>query len=198
VGNGLPLLPWLETLPHNPDMNSLSHPGIHAGTWRFVVAAVAALMPFVAVGQTSSDLVRVEVRVQSEQDRKSIKGTTTDEVTQNKSLFITINGKAKSPETRTGTWIAYGRDLKGKASDVEVLEQGEFKIDLSAGPQKIESKKISTTYTPEHSGGEGKKGKGNKVEAEGKKYAGYVVTVKDGEKVVGQMSDPPGLQNKMK
>jgi hypothetical protein len=155
-------------------------------------------MQLAAMGQTSSDLVRVEVRVQSEQDRKSIKGTTTDEVTQYKSLFITINGKAKSPETRTGTWIAYGRDLKGKPSDLEVLEQGEFKVDLSAGPQKIESKKISTTYTPEHSGGDSKKGKGGKVEAAGKKYAGYVVTVKEGEKVVGQMADPPGLQPRAK
>jgi hypothetical protein len=184
-------------------MNSFSTPKIRASCWRFAVALVAPLMPFTAFGQTSSDLVRIEVRVQTEQDRKEIKGSTKDEVTQNKSLFITINGKAKSPETRTGTWVAYGRDMKGKSSDVAEIERGEFKVDLAAGPQKIESKKISTTYTPEHSGGGGggdknDRNKSKKVEAEGKKFAGYVVTVKDGEKVVGQISDPPGFQSRVK
>jgi hypothetical protein len=179
---------------------SSSSPGIRISAWPFVLTALATLMPFATVAQVSpSDLVRIECRVQSEQDRKAIKGTTADEVTQYKSLMITINGKAKSPETRTGTWVAYGRDMKGKASDLEVLEQGEFKVDLAAGPQKIESKRVSTTFTPEHSGGgDGKHGKSKKVEAEGKKYVGYVVTVKDGDKVVGQISDPPGLQSRAK
>src|SRR4030095_13369323 len=153
-------------------MNSISFPGIHIRARRFAIAATAALLPFSVFAQTSNDFVRIETRLQTEQDRKDIKGAKVDEVTQYKSVQITISGKAKSPETRTGTWAIYGRDLK--ANDMEVLEQGEFKVDLSAGPQKIETKRATTTYTPEHTGKKGKK-----VEAEGKKYAGYVVTVKD-------------------
>ena len=155
---------------------------------------MAFLAPFTANAQVSpNDYVRIEGRVETEQDRKDIKGTRVDEVTQGKTLFITITGKPKTPETRTGTWALYGRDAKGH--DVEILEHGDFKINLSGGPQKIETTKATATYTPEHSSG-GKKGK--KVEAEGKRFAGYVVTVKDGDKIVGQISDPPGLQEKMK
>jgi hypothetical protein len=177
-------------------MNPLYSPGLLIKACAGLVATIAALVPFTASAQVSpNDYVRIEGRVQTEQDRKDLKGTTVDEVTQGKTLFITISGKPKTPETRTGTWTLYGRDLKGH--DIEVLEHGDFKVDLSAGPQKVESKKASTTYTPEHAGG-GKKGNGKKVEAEGKRFAGYVVTVKDGDKVVGQLSDPPGLQGTAK
>lgn len=167
-----------------------------------LVFGIAALHPLSAQVVGSNDAVRIEVRVQTEQERKDIKSTTVDTVTQHKSLLITISGKAKSPETRTGKWTAYGRDLKGR--DLEVLESGDFKIGLANGPQKIESKKVSTTYTPEHSvlstsgSSRSRRTTAKKVEAEGKKFAGYVVTVKDGDKVVGQWADPPGLEREKK
>ena len=178
-------------------MTIVSSPGSRGKAWLIALAATVSLSPFTAFAQSAGDLVRVEVRVQSEQDRAGNKGTTVDTVTQSKTLIITINGKAKSPETRKGTWIAYGRELK-PGSDLSTLEQGEFKVDLAAGPQKVESKTITTKYTPEHYGEGGNRGKNNKVQAEGKKFAGYVVTVKEGDKVVGQISDPPGLQSRAK
>lgn len=167
-----------------------------------VALCFVALHPLSAQAVSSNDAVRIEVRVQTEQGRKDIKSTTVDTVTQHKSLFITISGKAKSPETRTGKWVAYGRDLKGRALDV--LENGDFKVDLTSGSQKVESKKVSTTYTPEHAtvstsgSSRSRRTTAKKVAAEGKKFAGYVVTVKEGDKIVGQWADPPGLEREAK
>lgn len=148
----------------------------------------------------ANDRVRIEVRVASEQDRKEIAKTSADTVTQHKTLNISITGKPKSPETRTGKWTAYGHSAKGH--DYTAIESGEFKIDLSnQGRQTVESKKVSTTYTPEYSvvsrgrsgGGGGGRSKAKKVEATGTKYAGYIIEVKDGANVAGQAADPMGL-----
>lgn len=156
------------------------------------------ILPAAARAQSANDRVRIEVRVQSEQDRKDIKGASADTVMQKKTLQMAISGKPKTPETRTGKWTVYGRDLKGR--DITVLESGEFKIEVSAsGQQKVESKAVATTYTPEHSvvskgSGRGRSPKAKKVEATGTKYIGYVVEVKDDGKVVGEASDPMGLK----
>jgi hypothetical protein len=187
-------------------MNIHSSPGI-----RFKLLAMAvALMPVGAIAQVAgADMVRVEGRVQSEQDRKNLKNTMADQVTQGKTIILTITGKAKTPETRTGTWVAYAHDLK-KHGATEELDRGEFKIDFSSGPQTVETKKIDITYTPEHSVSSGRMntvGRGNtqtrypqnkRVEAQGKKFAGYIVTVKDGDKVVGTYSEPPGFSPQAK
>ena len=153
---------------------------------------------------SGNDAVRIEVRVQSDQDRKDIAKSTADTVTQHKTLNITLSGKAKSPEARTGKWTAYGRSLKG--NDITALESGDFKVDLAGGSQKIESKKVSTTYTPEHatvstsrsrSGGTGggtSRTTAKKVAAEGTKFIGFGVVVKDGDRVVGEYFDPAGLK----
>jgi hypothetical protein len=147
---------------------------------------------------TGNDYVRIEVRVQTGQERKEGKGNAPDTVTQKKTLNITLSGKARTPETRKGTWQAYGRDVKDNS--LVPIDTGTFDLDFSKGPQKIESAQISTTYTPEHSAGSGKGGSGGnkggskKVPADGKKFAGYGVTVKDGEKVVGEFFDPAGLK----
>ncbi len=166
-------------------------------------ALIALALPLTTHAQSISpnDRVRVEVRTASESDRKEIKGASADTVTQFKTLTILVSGKAKTPETRIVKWTAYGRDAKDR--DVSAIETGEVKLDLpTAGQQTIESKRISTTYTPEHSAGS--KGKGGssgggsgsrskKVEASGKKYAGYTVQVLDGSTVVGEASDPQGI-----
>lgn len=144
--------------------------------------------------QDGSDRVRIEVRVAADQDRKDIKGSSADTVTQNKTLEITISGKPKSPETRTGKWTVYGRDAKGH--DLTAVGSGEFKLDIPAtGQQKIVSQKVATTYTPEHavSSGTGTRTKAKKVDATGTKYVGYSVVVKDGEKVVGEAAEPMGI-----
>jgi hypothetical protein len=163
---------------------------------------VSASLRIQAQGLTSNDTVHIEVRVQSGQDRKDIAKSTADTVTQYKALTIVMSGKAKSPETRIGKWVAYGRSLKN--NEITALESGEFKIDLASGPQTIESKKISTTYTPEHSvlstshGRAGNAGSSHttakKVVAEGKKFIGIGVSVREGDKIVGEYFDPVGLK----
>lgn len=171
-------------------------------------ASIGFVLFIVAGGQlpaqvvTGSDAVRVEVRVQSDQHRKDIKGTSADTVEQSRSLLITLSGKARSPETRTGKWTAYVRDVKG--NDLEALESGEFKVDLIAGRQKVESKKVETTFTPEHSvvsttgSSRSRRTTAKKVAGEGKKFAGFVVTIRDGSTIVGQWADPPGLERSVK
>jgi hypothetical protein len=160
----------------------------------------AITAPLLHAQLSGSDHVRIEARVQTEQDRKANKGTTVDTVTQSKTLQLTLTGKPKSPETRKGTWTVYARDVK--SNKIIVAESGEFPIDFGAGPQKLESKKVNMTYTPERSSGGGGKGRGGggrggsskKTPAEGTKYAGYGVTVKDGDKTVGEHFDPAGLK----
>lgn len=165
-----------------------------------IIAISIALTPLAqAQVVTGNEYVRIEVRVQTGQERKEGKGNAPDTVTQQKTLIITLSGKARTPETRKGTWQAYGRDVKDNS--LVPLESGTFDLDFSKGPQKVESAQITTTYTPEHSSGSGKGGSGGgskggskKVPAAGKKFAGYGVTVKDGEKVVGEFFDPAGLK----
>jgi hypothetical protein len=170
---------------------------------RLILSLLAPLLTLEAAAQSvaTSDVVRVEVRVQSDQDRKDLAKTTADQITQHKTLVIGLSGKAKTPETRTGKWTAYGRALK--SHDVKVLDSGEFKIDFANGPQTVESRRISTTYTPEHAtvSNEHKQGRQRqgerssvkKVAAQGAKYVGYSVQVLDGGKVVGEASDPRGI-----
>lgn len=174
----------------------------HILTIILAAAVFAAAFPQAASAQlvTGNDYVRIEVRVQTGQERKEGKGNAPDTVTQKKTLNITLSGKARNPETRKGTWQAYGRDVKDNR--LIPIESGTFDLDFSKGAQKVESAQISTTYTPEHSTGSGKgggnqggnKGGSKKVPADGKKFAGYGVTVKDGEKVVGEFFDPAGLK----
>ncbi len=158
--------------------------------------SAACAIPGHAQVVTGNDYVRIEVRVQTGQERKEGKGNAPDTVTQQKTLNILLSGKARPAETRKGTWQAYGRDVKDNT--IVPLESGTFDIDFSKGAQKVESALISTTYTPEHagksSGKGGSKGGSKKVPAEGKKFAGYGVTVKDGEKIVGEFFDPTGLK----
>lgn len=168
-----------------------------------LLIAAGALLCAPARGQlvTGNELVRIEVRVTTEQDRKDLANTTTDSVTQHKTLNIALSGKPKSPETRTGTWIAYGHSAKGH--DVTVLQSGEFKVDLAErGRQGIQSNKITTTYTPEHSTvtrstssrSRSSSTRAKKVEATGTKFAGYGVVIKDGAKVVSEYYDPAGVK----
>ena len=153
---------------------------------------------------TGNELVRIEVRVGSDQDRKDLKSTSADTITQHKTLTITLSGKPKSPETRTGKWTAYGHSAKGH--DYTVLESGEFKVEFSAqGRQMVESKKITTTYTPEHatvtrsnnSRSRTSTTRAKKVEATGTRFAGYGVVIKDGGKVVGEIFDPAGQKQEI-
>lgn len=158
-----------------------------------------ASLPLRAQVLSGNDYVRIEARVETDQDRKDLAKTTADTVTQHKTLHIALSGKAKSPETRRGKWTTYGRNLKNH--DITALASGEFKVDLSNGSQKIESKKVSTTYTPEHAeistsrsrGSSSSRSIAKKIPAEGTKYAGYSIVVKDGDKVVGESADPMGI-----
>lgn len=173
-------------------------------TFRFAAASLLYLalapLPVRAQVLSGNDYVRIEVRVQSEQDRKDLAKTTADTVTQHKTLNIVLSGKAKSPESRTGKWTAYGRNLKNHA--ITTLGSGEFKVDFNNGSQKVESKKVSTTYTPEHTTASTSRGRSGgssrstakKVPAEGTKFIGFGIVVKDGDRVVSECFDPAGLK----
>ena len=159
----------------------------------FRVDAQAPMVPM-------NERVRLEVKTETQSDRKDLEKTSVDEVTQFKTLKIELSGKPKQPETRVVKWTAYGRDMK--SNDVRKIDEGEFKLQLGAnGRQSGESKRISTTYIPEHSaGGKGGKGGGGgggkggkKVEGSGAKFVGYRVEVMDGATVVGEYSDPAGI-----
>jgi hypothetical protein len=165
--------------------------------------AVVAASPAQAQMIPANDRVRVEVRVMTDSDRKDLAKTTVDTVIQQKTLTISLSGKARERETRVVRWTAYGRDLKN--DKVHSIASGEFKLALDAqGKQTGGSREIKTTYTPEHSV-VNKKNKGpgqnkqnalpktKKVEAEGNKFIGYTVQVLDGGKVVGEASDPAGI-----
>ena len=174
---------------------------------RRAAAVLALALPLSAGAQMvpANDRVRVEVRVDTTSDHKELAKTTADTVTQHKTLNISLSGKAKSPETRVIKWTAYGRNMKSK--DLTTLETGEIKLGFGPnGQQAAESKRVSTTYTPEHSviskssgRGRGSSGGGRstpratKVAASGTKYVGYSVQVLDGGKVVGESSDPSGI-----
>jgi hypothetical protein len=153
-----------------------------------------ASMPAAAQMVASNDRVRIEAKLTTDTDRKDLEGTTTDTVTQKKSITVKLTGKPRPADSRVVKWTAYARDVKDK--DVTVLESGEVPLALDkGGTQTFESKTFSSTYTPEHSQGKGGKGKGGgkKVEAEGKKFAGYSIKVMDGAQVVGEASDPVGI-----
>lgn len=166
----------------------------------FLSAPLHAQMP------SPAEMVSVEVRAVSDTDRKEIKGTSADTVTQHRTLEILLRGKPKTPETRVVKWVAFGRDLKDK--DVSVLERGEFPLDLSdRGMQRMQSNKVSTTSTAAHVVSKGRGGnrnnknanfRGSKVPASGTKYAGYGVQVREGNKILGEAYDPAGLKAQMK
>jgi hypothetical protein len=144
--------------------------------------------------------VSLEARIRTDQDRKSIKGTSVDSVTQTHSLVFLLKGKPKETETRVGRWKAYGRDLKDK--QLVSIESGEFPVDLSRRIQTVETKPFVSSYTPAYSaaasGGGRSAAAPKKTPAEGIKYVGFVVTVTDGNLVVGEYSEPRGLTEKTK
>ena len=158
----------------------------------------------------SNDRVRVEVRAETDTDRKDLKGTTSDTITQNKSLVIRITGKAASPEKRVVKWTVFGVNVG--TNRVTTLDSGQFPLSLDArGEQTMESKRVSTTYTPDHSVVSRNKSKGRnnrgsnrstvkttRVDAKGTKYLGYAVKVMDGTSVVGEISVPPGIAARAK
>lgn len=172
-------------------------------TFSILCAAFVALaLPFTASAQMvpANDRVRVEVEIVSDNSHKDLGKTSVDQVTQNKSLTIKLTGKTKSPEARVAKWTAYGRNVKN--NNIQPLETGEFKLDLSdSGKQSVDTRRFSSTYTPEHSVVSTTRGRSSgrssarakKVEASGVKFAGYSVQVLDGGKVVGERADPESI-----
>jgi hypothetical protein len=177
---------------------------IHFTRHAFLVLALA--LPLVASAQMANpnDRVRVVVSIKSANQIKDIKGSSADTVTQNKVLSIQLSGSPRIKDTRVVKWAAYGRDLKGHT--LSTIGFGEIALALSSnGQQTVESKSISTTYTPEHSevsksGGRSSsrsRSKAKKVAAEGIRYVGYSVQVLDGGRVVGEASDPVGIKQEV-
>ena len=142
-----------------------------------------------------SDRVRVQVTVQTETERKNLKGTHTDRITEHRTLAIRLTGKILNPETRMARWTIYGKDLQ--TNKITTLGTEEVPLALGQdGTQAVASKRISTTFTPDHILSHGKNREAGKVAAEGVKYLGYAVHVSHGEKIVGEASDPPGVDKR--
>lgn len=169
------------------------------------------LLPLLAIAAThaqmipANDRVRIEVRVSGDNDHKDLARTTTSQITQEKSLAISLSGKARERETRIVRWTAYGRNIRN--NNLHPIASGEFKLALDPqGKQTTTSRTVKTTYTPEHAVVTRDNNRGplnnNKrnnqprtknVPAQGTKYVGYSVQVLDGAKVVGEASDPVGI-----
>ena len=178
---------------------------------RFTLSAVAAL-GLLALSATSVQAsfhdspVRLEVKVSGGDSHDRVKGSTAVQHDQSKELEITVSSVSKTPPTGLRLkWFMYGRDLK--SNGVSVLRSGEAKVALgSNGSQVINSAKVETKSTPEHSVVSRGRGRGNrspgggsrvsvkKVEATGDKYIGYGVQVLAGDKVVAETFDPPGVK----
>jgi hypothetical protein len=161
-----------------------------------VLAITLSFLPgLCAQALPGSDRIRVQVTVQTETDRKNLKGTHTDRITEHKTLTIRLTGKVQNPETRVVRWTVYGKDLQ--TNKITTLGTEEAPVVLGHdGTQAVASKRVSTTFTPDHILSHGKKREGGKVAAEGVKYLGYAVQVRDGEKIVGEASDPPGVDKR--
>jgi hypothetical protein len=155
-----------------------------------------AYAPFLhAQALPGSDRVRVQVTVQTETERKNLKGTHTDQITEHKALTIRLTGKIQNPENRVVRWTVYGKDLQ--TNKITMLGTEEAPLILGhEGTQTMASKRVSTTFTPDHILSHGKNREGGKVAAEGVKYLGYAVRVLSGEKIVGEASDPPGVEKR--
>jgi hypothetical protein len=98
----------------------------------------------------ANDRVRVEVRTDNESDHKDLPKTNADAITQHKQLNIILSGKERSNEARVIEWTVYGRNVRN--NDVRVVGSGKVKVAFDAqGKQTVETKTVSTTYTPEHS-----------------------------------------------
>jgi hypothetical protein len=161
-----------------------------------VLAITVLFLPGLrAQAPPGSDRVRVQVTVQTETERKNLKGTHTDRITEHKTLAIRLTGKVQNPETRVVRWTVYGKDLQ--TNKITTLGTEDVPLALGqAGTQAVASKRVSTTFTPDHILSHGKNREGGKVAAEGMKYLGYAVHVRHGEKIVGEASDPLGVDKR--
>jgi hypothetical protein len=172
----------------------------------FVLGAAFAAAP-ACFAQGGNDYVVVNVRVDAKTDQKDIPNSTASTKTQNENVQIQLSGKPKSPETRTVKWYIFGKDVRSNA--VKALESGEEALSLSASGQQVIQKKATTTFTPDHTVVERNNNNNNnqnqnnrpnsrRVQGEGVKYVGYVVIVKDGDKVVGKASTGQELEKEAK
>jgi hypothetical protein len=155
----------------------------------------------------ANDRVQIEVKVDANNDHKDLPKTNAETVIQHKTLDIILTGKARSNEARVIKWTVYGKNLKN--NNVKALGTGEIKLSFDEhGAAKVQSKEVTCTYTPEHAVVENANRVKNlnrnnnvnrttkRVEAEGEKYLGYSVKVLDGTRVVGEASDPVGVEEK--
>lgn len=173
-------------------------------TSKLILTLLLSLLPVLsspAQMAAANDRVRVQVKMDTRSAHADIARSSSDKVTQFKTLNIQLSGKPKTPETRVMKWTAYGRDVQ--SNDVRVIDSGEIPVSLSSsGTQTTESKQISTTYTPDHSvvtssgRGRGRSPRAKRVEGSGVKYLGYAIQVMDGTRLVGEMSDPVGIGSK--
>jgi hypothetical protein len=166
---------------------------LHALTVLLLVPAGA--MRLGAQSTPGSDRVRIQVTVQSEEERKNLKGTHTDQISGHRILSIRLEGKTRHPETRAVRWQVYGKDLA--TNKLVSAGSGEFQLALDgSGSQSVKSERVTTVHTPDHILSHGKNRQAGKVAAAGVKYAGFSVEVRDGEKIVGLASDPPGIEKR--
>jgi hypothetical protein len=163
----------------------------------FCLALLALFFPTHARAESTpgGNLTRVQVTVQTEEERHNLKGTHTDRLTVHKTLQIRFSGKPRQPESRVVQWKIHGKNLA--TGKLEAIGHGEFPLKLTPdGIQTAASAKVTSIHTPDHILSHGKDRAGGKIAASGIKYAGYAIQVMDGTTVVGTASDPPGIENR--
>lgn len=160
---------------------------------------LVGLLALAAPAHPVSGGVMVQVKEQADSDSKG-KYTKSQSVV----LEITLRGQPLKPEGRTVKWTAFGRDAKSGATSV--MESGDETVDLTKGSvQLIQTKAVTTTYTPQHietKSSSGGRGRGRRISSKsidgsGVRYLGYGVQVFDGGKVVGEKFDPKNLEKEL-
>jgi hypothetical protein len=117
------------------------------------------------------------------------------EKTQHRELKIKLlNNSNESFSNLVVKYWFFGRDMKAKSHQADVLKSGERKASL--GPrasETVESEQVMSKYVEEHNkpaaggkGGKGGGGKAAKIPASGQKIMGFAVKVYNGDKILAQ------------
>jgi hypothetical protein len=161
-----------------------------------LVAAPAAVSP-----------IRIEVEQISKTELQGAKGgkggarpDPMGEKTQRRELKIKLinNSNGSFSDLLVKYWF-FGRSMKGKSHETDVLKKGERKAAL--GPRAselIESEVVTSSYVVEHNKVSSRAGSGvTKVPASGQKITGYAVKVLNGADVVAEYYSEDSLKKEL-
>lgn len=158
-----------------------------------ILFSTALLLTTILTASAQLSSIRMEVtqvqKTESSGKQKEIKS-------QKRSLDITLHNMSRVDNNNlVAKYWFFSKNLK--SGDVGILVHGERKIAVPAGKKETSnSEQANAVHTESHFAGDGKGG-GKKVEASGEKMAGYAVKLMDGEKVLQEVYNPPGMKEKL-